>query len=220
MGADLETVAGWIADGVRVGRAVLVQAVGSAPFEVGSTLFVTEDGRIAGSVSAGCVEGAAVEAVLGAMRGGYRDRVRYGVTDEHAAEVGLSCGGTIEVLIEPDVPVGLVRPPADEATALATRLPHGRESGGSAAVILDRGGVRSGTLGSAALDALLAGLAAAALDGDRSGVADLAGCEVFVEVHAAPTSSSSAPARSPCTSSGLRTPSGSPPWSSTHDRPS
>ena len=80
----------WRAEGVGFGRATLVRSVGSAPFELGSTLLVADDGRLAGSVSAGCVEGAAAEAVRAARQGHYRELVHYGVSDERAAAVGIA----------------------------------------------------------------------------------------------------------------------------------
>ncbi len=55
-------------------------------------LLAADDGRLAGSVSAGCVEGAAAQAILAARRGGYREVIHFGVSNERAAAVGLSCG--------------------------------------------------------------------------------------------------------------------------------
>ena len=94
---------------------------------------------MAGSVSEGCVEGAAAEAVLAARRGGYREVVRYGISDERAADVGLSCGGIIDVLVEPEIPPEvLAAAAADLDAAVASPLPVGRE----AAVIVPRAGGR------------------------------------------------------------------------------
>jgi xanthine dehydrogenase accessory factor len=104
----LPTIERWRAEGVGFGRAVVVRVEGSAPRPVGSTLLVADDGRIAGSVSGGCVEGAAAEEVLRARRGGRSRVVRFGISDEQAHGVGLACGGTIEVLVEPDVEQELV----------------------------------------------------------------------------------------------------------------
>ena len=87
----------------RVGRAVVTQVWGSAPRPEGASLLATEDGRIAGSVSGGCVETAAAEEIQAAIRRGTPKRVGWGVTHERAWEMGLSCGGQIEVFVEPEV---------------------------------------------------------------------------------------------------------------------
>jgi xanthine dehydrogenase accessory factor len=100
----LETLDAWRRDGVRVGRAMVIRTYGSAPRPEGAALLYAADGRVAGSVSGGCVEGAAAEEIGRAFATGRSRVVRYGVTDEQAWSVGLACGGNIDVLIEPDVP--------------------------------------------------------------------------------------------------------------------
>ncbi len=104
----LDTLVGWRAEGVPVGRAVVIRTFGSAPRPEGAVLLATADGRIAGSVSGGCVEGAAVEEIARARADGRSRVIRYGISDEQAWDVGLACGGTIDVLVEPDVPGVLV----------------------------------------------------------------------------------------------------------------
>ncbi|HEX5005097.1 MAG TPA: XdhC/CoxI family protein [Gemmatimonadales bacterium] len=86
-----------------VGRAVVTSVWGSAPQAEGASLLVTASGRMAGSVSGGCVEAAVAESVRAAIARGEAGLVRYGVSDERAWEVGLACGGTLEVLVEPAV---------------------------------------------------------------------------------------------------------------------
>ncbi|NOT07995.1 MAG: XdhC family protein, partial [Gemmatimonadales bacterium] len=86
-----------------VGRAVVMKVWGSAPRPEGASLLATVDGRMAGSVSGGCVETAAVEEIQAAIARGTPKRVGWGVTHERAWEMGLSCGGTIEVFVEPAV---------------------------------------------------------------------------------------------------------------------
>jgi xanthine dehydrogenase accessory factor len=176
----------WQADGVGFGRATLVRSVGSAPFQVGSTLLVADDGRLAGSVSAGCVEGAAAEAVHEARRGRYREVVHYGVSDERAAEVGLTCGGEIDVLVEPDVPAEVLSAAAGgRALAIASPLPVGREAREVGRVLLDEMGIRSGTLGDATADAELVGLARDALRAGVSRTIRVGPRDVYLEVVAA-----------------------------------
>lgn len=122
----LPTVEAWRRAGVGFGRAVLVRAFGSAPRPEGATLLVADDGRITGSVSGGCVEAACVDEVRRARASGLVRVVRYGISDEQAWDVGLACGSTIDVLIEP-----LLRPELEEAAraangrAVAIPLPRG-----------------------------------------------------------------------------------------------
>ena len=97
----LDTLDGWRAEGAGVGRAVVVRTFGSAPRPEGAVLLVTDDGRLAGSVSGGCVEGAAAEEIWAARKSGRERVIRYGISDEQAWDVGLACGGTIDVLISP-----------------------------------------------------------------------------------------------------------------------
>ena len=86
-----------------VGRAVVTRVWGSAPRIEGSNLIATADGRMAGSVSGGCVEGAVVTAIGEAIRSGEPRLIEFTVSHERAWEVGLACGGSISVFVEPSV---------------------------------------------------------------------------------------------------------------------
>jgi xanthine dehydrogenase accessory factor len=86
-----------------VGRAVVTSVWGSAPRPEGSCMLATADGQIAGSVSGGCVESATAVEIAEAIGRGSPKLVTFGVTHERAWEVGLACGGTIKVLVEPRV---------------------------------------------------------------------------------------------------------------------
>ncbi len=86
-----------------VARAVVLGTWGSAPRPAGAVLLAAADGRMAGSVSGGCVENAVIEEIAAARARGTPKRLRYEVSDETAWSVGLACGGTIEVLAEPSV---------------------------------------------------------------------------------------------------------------------
>ena len=127
----LDTLAEWRRDGidpaVDVGRAVVVRTFGSAPRPEGAVLLVASDGRIAGSVSGGCVEGAAAEEIERARRTGRSRVIRYGISDEQAWDVGLACGGTIDVLIEPRIEDAVIRAAEasarDAGAAVVTPLP-------------------------------------------------------------------------------------------------
>ena len=91
------------AAGTPPGRAVVTSVWGSAPRPEGACLLATADGRLAGSVSGGCVESATALEIAEAIARGTPKLVTFGVTDERAWEVGLSCGGTIRVFVEPTV---------------------------------------------------------------------------------------------------------------------
>lgn len=96
-----ETLERWRAEGEEVALATLVGVQGSAPRRPGARLALTRSGRMAGSVSAGCVENDVFARGLAVLDAGRPEVARYGISDEVAFAVGLSCGGTIEVLIEP-----------------------------------------------------------------------------------------------------------------------
>ena len=90
----------WRAEGQRIALATVIKTAGSTPRPLGSKMAVTESGQIAGSVSGGCIEGAVFEEAQGVLRDGKPRRVAFGISDEQAWTVGLSCGGTVEVLVE------------------------------------------------------------------------------------------------------------------------
>jgi xanthine/CO dehydrogenase XdhC/CoxF family maturation factor len=97
----LKTAETWAREGRGVAIATVVQTWGSAPRPVGSHLVIDRDGNFFGSVSGGCVEGAVVEEALEAIESGRPKRLEFGVADETAWRVGLSCGGKIAVYVEP-----------------------------------------------------------------------------------------------------------------------
>lgn len=97
----LERALDWHRAGRGAALATVVETWGSAPRAVGSQLAVAGDGEMAGSVSGGCVEGAVVAEASAALADGQPRLLSYGVSDEDAFAVGLACGGTIRVLLEP-----------------------------------------------------------------------------------------------------------------------
>jgi xanthine dehydrogenase accessory factor len=102
-----ETALRWHEAGEGAVLATVVQTWGSAPRRVGAQLVVRADGHMQGSVSGGCVEGAVLTEALEALAAGDMRLLEYGVSDGDAFAVGLACGGTIRVLVEP---VGAVLP--------------------------------------------------------------------------------------------------------------
>jgi xanthine/CO dehydrogenase XdhC/CoxF family maturation factor len=90
----------WRRQGREVALATVVQTWGSAPRPVGANLVIDQEGNFLGSVSGGCVEGAVVTEALDVIESGKPKMLEFGVADETAWKVGLSCGGTIRVFVE------------------------------------------------------------------------------------------------------------------------
>ncbi|HEX7390107.1 MAG TPA: XdhC family protein [Acidiphilium sp.] len=103
-GTDTEDVlsiaADWFAAGEAVAIATVTSTWGSSPRPAGSRMAVTGSGRMAGSVSGGCIEGAVAEAARRSLETGVPQLLDFGVTDERAWEVGLACGGKVAVFVE------------------------------------------------------------------------------------------------------------------------
>ncbi len=135
-----ETALAWHRAGKGAAIATVVETWGSAPRRVGSQLAISAEGEIAGSVSGGCVEGAVVLEALDAIEAGRPEMLEYGVTDDDAFAVGLACGGTIRVLVEP---VGSVMPEevlANLVLAREGRVPVAYVTGMTARRRLEREG--------------------------------------------------------------------------------
>jgi xanthine/CO dehydrogenase XdhC/CoxF family maturation factor len=99
--AVLDHAAHWLDAGQRVALATVVQTWGSSPRPVGSQMAIAEDGAFEGSVSGGCVEGAVIETGREVMLDGKPRLLTFGVTDDDAWAVGLACGGTVQIFVEP-----------------------------------------------------------------------------------------------------------------------
>jgi xanthine dehydrogenase accessory factor len=106
-----ETALAWINEGKKAALATVVQTWGSAPRPQGSQLVISSDAEIQGSVSGGCVESAVVAEALEALENGNSRVLEYGVSDDDAFAVGLACGGTIRIMVEP---IGVGNGPSQE----------------------------------------------------------------------------------------------------------
>jgi len=91
----------WRAAGKKAALARVVNIEGSGPRDPGAAMAVNEDGEVIGSVSGGCVEGAVLTEGLSVLRRNEPKLVTYGIADEDAFAVGLTCGGTIHIFIDP-----------------------------------------------------------------------------------------------------------------------
>lgn len=184
----LDSVARWRADGKRVALATVVSVWGSAPRQPGAVMAVSSAGDLAGSVSGGCVEGAVVEAAVEVLAGGGSRLLHFGVSDEEAWAVGLSCGGEIDVFVEssPELFQRLSEAlAADQLLAQAT-IVSGSAMG--AGMLLWPDGRAAGSLGSDTLDVRAGAIAEELFPvfGTRRAIVEVDGDEVelFVRVHA------------------------------------
>ena len=96
----ITTIAAWRARGDQVALATVVKTGGSTPRPIGAKMIVNSHGEFAGSVSGGCVEGAVIDEARHVLKTGQPKLLKYGIADETAWDVGLSCGGMIEVFVE------------------------------------------------------------------------------------------------------------------------
>ncbi len=97
----LPKVSKWVEDGQTAAMATVIRTWGSSPRQAGAKMAVNQHGEMTGSVSGGCVEGAVVEAALETLQTGQAQYLHFGVADETAWEVGLACGGMVDVFVQP-----------------------------------------------------------------------------------------------------------------------
>ncbi|HVW48237.1 MAG TPA: XdhC family protein [Solirubrobacterales bacterium] len=164
----------WLRGGRRVVAALLVGVEGSAPLEPGAMMLVADDGAIEGSITGGCVEAALVEEARAVLAGGPPRTAIYGISDELAGSVGLTCGGTVHVFVhELSGDAAEVEASARDAAAagrpvaIATLL-DGAGAGGKLAVV--DGEAVGGFGGPELLDHSVARDAAGMLAQGRSGI--------------------------------------------------
>src|ERR1700687_3278513 len=170
----------WRTAGDAGAVAAVVEAWGSAPRGAGGKMAMTADGRIAGSVSGGCVETAVIEAGKEVLASGRPRLLHYGVSDEKAWSVGLACGGSIDVFVDPLAPELYERlraaVEAHRAAAVATVIRGPEEVFGQRLLLVEDGT----TLGVLPEEARAA--AAAALSTGLSRRMAIPDGEIFIDV--------------------------------------
>src|SRR3954451_14468167 len=143
------TVIDWLREGRRVAAGLLASVDGSAPLDVGASVYIDENGSVEGSITGGCVESPVAPAALGALEsavaqqaleiietGGAPKLITYGISDELAGTVGLMCGGTVHVFVHElrgdarDVTIAALEAVLEERPAAVATLLDGEHAGG------------------------------------------------------------------------------------------
>ena len=171
--------------------ATLVATEGSSPRSTGSRMWVDEAGRIVGSVTiGGCVDARVIEASTRALENGEPALLTMALGDEDAWAIGMTCAGTIEVLVEPVDPADPVARAlgvaSDEVEAGRTAVIVATLAGAPSRLVVKEGGGTAGTLGDAALDDAAMREAAGLLEEGTSGVRSVGGQRLYFERHAPP----------------------------------
>jgi xanthine dehydrogenase accessory factor len=193
----LSELMGWWQDGRAIGMGTVVATFESAPRPAGASMLVGPEGEAVGSVSGGCVEGAVYELAEQVVASGTPVLQRYGVSDETAFAVGLTCGGIIDVYVEkvdqqsfPELGAVAEDIEHERPVALATLVDH--PEGVGRRLVVRPGGERRGSLGSQRLDDAVADDALGLLASGHSGVLSYGpdgerrgeGARVFVQAFA------------------------------------
>lgn len=161
-------LAAWRAIGLRFAVATVVRTFSSAPRGPGAAMAVAENGEVLGSVSGGCVESAVYDLALATLVDGHTTMQRYGVSDDEAFEVGLTCGGTIDILVQPTDYPGF----ADVLGAILAHRPVALVSAGGRHLVVRPDGY-TGDLGDPGLTAAAAQQATGMLAHGRSAMIEL-----------------------------------------------
>jgi xanthine dehydrogenase accessory factor len=131
------TVIDWLREGRRVAAGLLASIDGSAPLDVGASVYIDEGGSVEGSITGGCVESAVAQEALEIIEtGGAPKLITYGISDELAGTVGLMCGGTVHVFVHElrgdarDVTIAALEAVLEERPAAVATLLDGEQAGG------------------------------------------------------------------------------------------
>jgi xanthine dehydrogenase accessory factor len=137
----LPEIQNWLAAGQEVALATVVRVAGSAPRPVGARMIISSAGRMAGSVSGGCVETTVYEEMMDLLAGGPPRLLHFGITEDMIWDVGLACGGTIDVFVQrltPEIADAVARTAAAEEPAVLATILAGQGLGAS--FLVDRHG--------------------------------------------------------------------------------
>ncbi|MDQ2817414.1 MAG: XdhC family protein [Candidatus Eremiobacteraeota bacterium] len=175
------TLENWRAAGDLVVLATVINVDGSAPREPGAKMLVSAQGKISGSVSGGCVEAAVAEEAQSVLASGQPKIVRYGINRNMVWDVGLACGGAIDVFIDPDGGPPSFEPLTDDETAWALCTVVRGAGVGSKVAVWPHGRI-DGMAGDLALRAHIVHAALAQLLAGSSRVVAIGDCEIFIDV--------------------------------------
>ncbi len=173
MRGDADLRAEWLRSGRPVARALLVEVEGSAPIAPGAAMLIDADGTVEGSITGGCVESAVAQEALRVLAGEPPKRLTYGISDELAGTVGLSCGGTVHVFVAAldegarEAELAALQAVAAGRPAATATLLDGERAGAELTLAGER---RVSSLGSPLLDRAVARDAEAMLDQGTTGV--------------------------------------------------
>lgn len=179
----------WRAENKPVALATVVQTWGSSPRRAGAKMALTPDGKITGSVSGGCVEGAVYEAGVDVLKSNRPQLLHFGVADETAWEVGLACGGSIDIFVKPlDERFfrALRSVLVEEKSAVLMTVVRGPDSLLGQEMLVEENGAVTGSLPSALNEKALAAAREALAQGVSHRAMLNEGVEVFVELLAPP----------------------------------
>jgi xanthine dehydrogenase accessory factor len=141
----LEQINTWFEQGRAVALATVIKTWGSSPRPAGAMMAISDQGEIYGSVSGGCVESAVIDGALQVIKDGISQRLRFGVADEEAWEVGLSCGGEIEVFVREFTPSPLQywqeAADQDQRFCIALVIESGKNNSGLDWIVFENGEV-------------------------------------------------------------------------------
>lgn len=185
----LDAVEAWHAEGDRFALATVVATRRSAPRPTGAKMLINEHGQIAGAVSGGCVEGAVVTAAYRVFDTGIPRLLHFGIADEAAFEVGLPCGGEIDVFIEEHLATAtspqvefLRRARSGRRAALATVIGPETATGLARKMLVTTDRPAAGGLGEQDVDVEAREVAAELLWTERSETREFGGLQVFIDV--------------------------------------
>jgi len=183
----IATLDEWAAHDPHLALATVVGTAGSTPRPTGARLLVDGEGRMAGSVSGGCLEAAVIGEAQATLTGEAPPRLlHYGISDEMGWEVGLACGGSVDIFVESvrwdgsDTVLTAVRDGIDSDRAVALLTVVSGDTVGARAAVRDDGS-RVGSLGSAALDSDVARAVQRRLTSGLAGTDDVDGVSVFID---------------------------------------